>query len=700
MAGNFELLGPSHRNGHGQDPLAASFGNPSSGERPDGFQRIGASNTITLLQTHSNGGPANGVGHLSLGRFEVTQTAVQEMLVRAEKIMGEHRYVHFSLQDGRAVHLSKVADGIIVHAVNPGVLAKGVRYTDIEQRSFLSTNADNIHTISISNGLVERTDVILNDLEIFLWERAHRPLIVQVSPQGYHENDIHKLKLGLQDTGGQDKYINDCGDALTRVGYTVLNVNRAGPNHPTNGDVREGMHYSHTGMDLLFVRDGLPETDPRYGTFIPKEKMYPREEWISAELPSDPIFFGMARNLVGHLLREPQGREFVLVGHYADGGTVALHTKRIIQLAILNDPTLQDQGYKVPKVWFNAHSLGILKKQALDDSGERYDPEELRFDERHRFEKFLYDSVDGVVSTSDTMTKCMEDDFGRKVDYFLPPGVDTNQFHPRKKGVLRSDPRYDQTWEELCKLSGRTKEQLDAATLIMEVSRTAETKGKIDVLRAFAFSLSEDDMTHDRKFLIINIADPSRTGIQPSERALAHDLHREIKELGIGSWVITKNDFAPTTVAKLHRMADIFITGAVSEPWGMSLQQAAASRQAIISTTRVPSATSVLMGKDPHDYSVTGSPESRMLIGEGAVFVEPRDHRAASHAINFLIKEPREAARLAENAFKLVIPTYTWSAMITSFVQDAFDHDIDGSGQVVWPESKTSYRHLTKPRYV
>lgn len=656
------------------------------------------SRSIELLQTYRNGDNRSAAPNLSLARLEKDKLAVENLLERAEKIMGDHRYVHFSLQDGRAVHLSKVADGVLVHAVHPGVLPKEVRYTDIENRVFICPKPDNVHTLAVEEGAIERTDVILNDLEIFLYERAKRPLIVQVSPQGYHENDIHKLKLGLQDTGGQDKYINDSAHALTELGYTVLNVNRAGPNHPTNGDVREGMHYSYTNVDLLFVPDAIPATDPRHGTFIPKEKMYPSEDWVGTLPPSDPIFFGMARNLATQLQREPQARDFVLIGHYADGGTVAWHTARIIEERIAKDPSLSDLGYKVPKVWYNAHSLGVLKQRALEDAGESYDPEELRFAERNRFEQFLYDQVDGVISTSDTMTQSMNKDFGRSIDYFLPPGVDTNQFHRRPKGVDRSDARYDDTWQELCALAKLPKETLNAASLIMEISRTAETKGKIDVLRAFAHSLTEEDMRQDKKFLIINIANPDRPGIQPSERRLAESLQKEIKDLDIGRWVITKNDFAPTTVAKLHQMADIFITGAVSEPWGMSLQQAAASRQAIISTTRVPSGTSVLMGESPTELDIAGS-KDKLTIGEGAIFYEPTDHVAASHAINRLINDPQEAQNMAKRAFNRVIPGYTWSAMTATFVEDAFEHQIGGDGKVVWPVDNALLSKLTKPRW-
>ncbi len=657
--------------------------------------------SIELFHTQKVGTPESVHDKvLSLNRVDQTRQAVEQLLHRANLIMGEHSYVHFSLQDGRAVHLSKTDDGVIVHAVSPGILPKEVRYTDIEQRTFLNLKPENVYTVMIEKGSLERTDVILNDLEIFLNERALKPLVVQVSPQGYHENDIHKLKLGLKDTGGQDKYINDSGIALTRLGYNVLNVNRSGPNHPTNGDVRRGMHYSHTGMDLLFVDDAL--TDSRHSEFIMKEDMYPHGEWQGTP-PADPIFFGMACSLANHLAKEPQRRDFVLIGHYADGGTTAWHTAQIIKQKLQENPELAQEGYTVPKVWYNAHSLGVLKQRALEGANEEYDPAVLRFEDRHRFEQFLYDNVDGVLSTSDTMTQSMENDFGRPIDHFLPPGVDTNQFHPRASHVSRTSERYRETWDLLGKLSQQPFEVLSKATLIMEVSRTAETKGKDDVLQAFAANLTDADKQNNSKFLIINIADPNQPNMKPLEKQLAERLHQLVKDLGIEKWVITQNDFRPTMVAQLHQIADIFITGAISEPWGMSLQQAAASKQPVISTTRVPSGTQVLMNEVREVPVSIGGKSGTMLMADGAIFTEPNDYIAMASAMQHILDNPAEARAMAQRAYDLVIPHYTWSNQIVGFIESerGIGHEIGPDGKVVWPSSKALPNgNLTKPRYV
>ena len=130
----------------------------------------------------------------------------------------------------------------------------------------------------------------------------------------------------------------------------------------------------------------------------------------------------------------------------------------------------------------------------------------------------------------------------------------------------------------------------------------------------------------------------------------------------------------------------------------MSLQQAAASQQAIISTTRVPSGTSVLMGEKPTEIDVAGS-RHKVIMGDRAIFIEPTDHVAASYAINRLITNREEAASMAQRAFNRVIPSYTWNAMTADFIQDAFGQQIGGVGKVVWPKENALLGKLTKPRW-
>lgn len=604
---------------------------------------------------------------------ELIDSSLLALSQHARVIMGHHKYVSFDLNDdGRAMHLTSQADGgILIQVVSPGTLPAGTRYTIIEDRCFLAADESQMIEVEEPAEVLDKAKAVLAELTRFLIDRSKKPLIVQVSTQGYHENHPGKLELGIVDTGGQDKYINDSGISMTRLGFRVLNVNRAGPNHPTNHDSRRGMHYSHTGMDLLFVED------KNVDRFIPKEQMYPSEEWDKTP-PKDAVFFDLARNLVAHLQREPQAKKFLMIGHYADGAMVALHARDIIRDVIASNPEMEKKGFLVPTVASNPHSLGPLKERGLREGGEAV-PESLRLDVRKKFEKYVLDNADIRLSTSSTMTDSMLSDFGaRNPDFLMTPGVDINQFRPRPAEVSRTDARYSKVWQMFHELNKSPIEVLQSATIVMEASRSATTKGKDVVIRAFAASLTEEEMRENKKFLAINIVDPKREKLTAEERKLGEDLHRMIDELGIRPWIITKNSFTPHEVALMHQVTDIFITGASSEPWGMSAQQAAASKQPIISTSNVPSVMDVLVGPEERRQVISNQttnfnsvPESHpVTLGDGAIYFKPGDALAAANAIKWITENVQQAKEMAERAYHLTIPEFTWEGIVMRFLEE------------------------------
>jgi len=587
--------------------------------------------------------------------------------VRVRDLMHNHKYVSFDLDDtGRAIHLSKTEEGCLLHLVTPGTLPNGTRYSSIDERLFVHPKLGTppCDTVTDVDVIIQRANSILEELERFMERRSSRPMIVNVSPQGFHENHPHRLVLGLTDTGGQDRYVNDSAMSAAQKGCVVINVNRAGPNHPEHNDVRCGMHYSYVGVDLLFVADESPDR------FVAKEDMYPRMHWQQSLPRNDHVFFPLAKSLVSHLRDEPQillGKA-VVIGHYADGGSVALHCKEL----------LRKVGIVPPKIWYNAHSLGDLKKNSLLAAG-KIVSDTLRFPERMKVEQHLYDQVDGVLSTSGAMSASMRDFYNREPDFLLTPGIDDQTFYPRRQGQERSDPKYNDLWKELASTSNRTGAELQNAQLVMEISRTAETKGKDTVLRAFAECLKTDA----NKFLIINIADPAKPNLSGEELELGRSLRALIDELGIKERVILRNDWSPPLVALMHQVVDVFITGASSEPWGMSAQQAAACKQPIVSTYSVPSVTEVLMGEKVFLQGGYSTPGSEFSIGTGAICFKAGDSGSAAAAVQYYLDHPENAQLRAGNAYDLTIPRFTWARLMREFLETGCGFSFDAQGLAI-----------------
>ena len=589
---------------------------------------------------------------LELSSF--SRSAAASFGERITRLLGSHQYVSFCFnEDGRSLHLSRLSDGsgVGAHVVEAKVLPSGARYSSIEARVFVQNDQDPdavatspAEDLALANALAAA--------EHLLAERAGQPLLVNVSPQGYHENEPRRERLGLRDTGGQDKYINDLSFGAAETGIRVLNVNRAGPNHPINHDVRAGMHYSHTGVDLLFIQDGRPEV------FVAKEEMYPEIDLSRdrlTELPrGDAVFHPLGRALAAHLLNEPQvmaSNKVTLIGHYVDGITTALHTRSELEDAGIDRLLLKVVG--IP------HSTGPAKERGLIAAKQPV-PDDLRLPVRREFEGLAFRAVDILVSTSHTMSDSFRDDYGRKPNASLIPGVNAMLFRPRSDTRPKDHPSYEPVWQELSALSGAPVAELQRATLVMEVSRTAASKGKDIVVSAFARALHRNpDM-----FLIINAADPDLPNISAEERHVGLRVRSLIDQNGIRDRVALRSEWPNHQVATLSKLADIFISGATSEPWGMSVTQAGAAGMAVISSDAVPAATEVLWESDDPLTVQAGD----FAIGAGAGFYQSGDPEGAARLIAHFAENPALRKQLGARAHKLTEP-YHWNRLITDFLE-------------------------------
>lgn len=594
------------------------------------------------------------------------------------QVLGHHRYVSVEL-DGdaglRTVHIARPEshpDLVSVHVTSERTMPSGARYTSLDARTFLQVG-DGEPLDGPSND-VEQLDAILDDLREFFEERSSRPLMINVSPQGYHERD-KRLVMGLTDTGGQDKFIEDTAIVSAQLGFQVINVNRGGPAHPKLGDVREGMHYGADGVDLLFISDGNPD-------FVRKEDMFD-EVWVSEStdhgmesLRSRVIREGPCSDLARSLLTQLQREQppVALVGHYGDGGETVRHLVALMEAS----------GMAVPRTVHIPHSTGLLKKARLEADGKAVDPD-LRIPHREHAERLVYDSVDCLLSTSKDMSASLRDQYGARVDGMILIGVDTDRFHPREPGVARTDARYSHLWEMFSKETGRNISDLQKAQIVLEYSRTAPAKDKATTIRAFAESLRDAD--RDR-VLVLNVADPAEmkedNQAQAAERRYAQELRDLVKELGIEGNVVMQHSFPNELCAELCQVADVYISSAILEPWGMAVSEAAASRLPIVASNAVAIATELLVGEQGEVVHDDG--ERQLTKGPGALLFKPGNYKAAALALNRVLNQggAQEREELAQGAYDCVIPACTWKGILTQIWSEHLGVRFD-NGTVIVP---------------
>lgn len=360
-----------------------------------------------------------------------------------------------------------------------------------------------------------------------------REHILMISNHGIHQWDIVP---GLPDTGGQNVYVNQFTDTLSKLGFRVTIANRGGYRHPVTGEMRRGLHYLSENRRILYVEDDREE-------FLRKEDM-------NKQIPK------LARFLSGFLDNEGT-RVDLTISHYWDGCKVGVIFCR-------------KYADRIRHFWV-PHSLGTVKKRNIDPSTW----ESLRIDERIEIERSLLAELDNVVATSSVIRSSLKQDYGYQASLFLPPCIDTERFHPRKIAESHS------IWGFLSDCTGLSESTIRKCRMVSEISRTDRTKRKEVLIRAFArVQRHIPDCV-----LIISIDD--------TEKGLSEELHKLIVELGIQSHTAVighEHEHLPN----IYGVTDVYCSPSVMEGFGISVQEAAATGVPVVGSHLIPFAVEYL----------------------------------------------------------------------------------------------------------
>ena len=423
---------------------------------------------------------------------------------------------------------------------------------------------------------------------------------------------IHQWQVipGLPDTGGQNVFVNQFSEALARPGFKITIANRGGYAHPVTGEWRRGLVYKDGQQRILYLEDGCPE-------FVRKEDMH-------QQIP------GLVDSLTRQLDAEGTTVDLIL-SHYWDAA----------QIGVLYNAGRRELARHV---WV-PHSLGTLKKRNVSPA--RWG--DLRIDERIAVEQTLVPRLDGVAATSSIVQQALVEDYQYTgPDLFLPPCVDTARYYPR------AVPDGDPVWAFLSRHSGLPPAELRRCKIVTEISRTDTTKRKDVLIRAFA-------RAHQRtphSLLLVSIDDN-----QPD---LARELEQLIRGLDIQSHVAVVGsvwDWLPT----LYATTDIYCTPSVMEGFGMSAQEAAATRVPVVASHLVPFVTGYLLGSDVRQVTFDRD-RPPLQVGSGAIVVQADDIDGFAHALEMLLADDALREEMGRSAYHTTVPYFTWQNMVTLFL--------------------------------
>jgi glycosyltransferase involved in cell wall biosynthesis len=330
---------------------------------------------------------------------------------------------------------------------------------------------------------------------------------------------------------------------------------------------------------------------------------------------------------------------------YDEGITVDLIISHYWDAAKIGVGYNESLTERVIHLWV-PHSLGTLKKRNVN-------PDQwtaLRIDERVEAERNLVRHLDGIAATSSTIRTTLINDYGYNTpDLFLPPCVDEGRYYPRKV----SDD--DKIWNFLSDRSALTREEIRKCKIVSEISRTDTTKRKNVLIEAFAIAGNR----HPDSLLVVSIDDKNK--------ALAQELRELIQKSGAASNIVEVGsiwDILPV----LYAITEIYCTPSVMEGFGMSAQEAAATKVPVVASNLVPFVDEYLLDEEVEE--IWGDETSASIrVGPGAIVCRADDVNAFAFALDLLLKNESLRREMGENAYSATIPYFTWDNMVRRFLE-------------------------------
>ena len=438
----------------------------------------------------------------------------------------------------------------------------------------------------------------------------NKPYLVLISIHGLIRG--YDLELGRDaDTGGQTKY--------------VVELARALGTHPAVGRV-----------DLLTRLVADPAVSPDYAK--PVEALAANVQIIripcgdDGYLPKEQLWDfldSFADSALAYLKQQPH-LPAIIHSHYADAGYVG--TRLSHQLGI-------------PLV-FTGHSLGRSKRRRLLAAGNDRNVIEARYHMTRRIE--AEETTLAVAECIITSTRQEIDEQYGLYDHYepaymrvIPPGTDLQQFQPPMDDELDTPIA-----AELARFLHHP-----AKPMILELSRPDPRKNIVELISAYGDSTELQDLAN------LVIVAGNREDIREMDsgaQEVLNDILLTIDQYDLYGKVAYPKHHQPAEVALLYRLASlskgVFINPALTEPFGLTLIEAAASGVPIIATE-------------------DGGPMDIINNCQNGYLINPLDRADITSKLLQILKNNPQWDTFTANGLQGVRCHYSWQAHTDTYMQ-------------------------------
>ncbi len=413
------------------------------------------------------------------------------------------------------------------------------------------------------------------------------------------------------DTGGQVRYVLELAKALgerpevARVELLTRQVL----------DLRVGADYADhrepIGERAFIVR--VPCGPNRY---LRKETLWPYLD----------DFVDHALQYLHHRDRLPD----VVHGHYADAGYVARCIARL-----LNRPLVQ-----------TGHSLGRVKRDRLLEKGLSEETIEERYHISRRIEEEERTLAAADLVVASTRQEVEEQyglyrSAGRSKMLVIPPGVDLASFRPPRRGD--SPPGLADDLRRFLRHPKRP--------MVVAVQRPDERKNLGTLIDAYAGRPS----LRQRANLVLMVGNRGDIGdLDGGQRRVIEDMLRAIDRHDLYGQVAYPKQHLSDEIPELLRFAaargGVLVNPALTEPFGLTLIEAAASGLPVVGPT-------------------DGGPREIVENCGHGVLVDPLDAGGMAEAIEGILTDRRRWRRMSRAGARGARQHYSWSGHAARYVK-------------------------------
>ncbi|GMR15910.1 MAG: HAD-IIB family hydrolase [Gammaproteobacteria bacterium] len=421
----------------------------------------------------------------------------------------------------------------------------------------------------------------------------------------------HDLELGRDaDTGGQTKYVVDLAKALAErddVEQVDLITRRI-------VDVNVSDDYANP-TEVLSDKARIVRIDAGPEEYIPKEQLWDHLD----------SFMDNLTNWLNEQARMPD----LVHSHYADAGYVGVRLANLLGVPFIH----------------TGHSLGRDKRKRLLARGLSRDEIEHVYNMERRIdaEEEILANADLVITSTHNE---IEEQYGLYNYYdpgrmsVVPPGTDLTLFHPpqgnEETSFAAQLPRF---------LNDPGK------PLILALSRPDERKNILTLIEAFGESRALQQIAN---LLIVAGSRGDIRDMESGAQSVLTNILLLIDSYDLYGKVAIPKAHSSDEVPAIYRLVTssrgVFINPALTEPFGLTLLEAAASGLPIVATEN-------------------GGPVDIIENCKNGELVDPLDKSAIIKALLKFLKNKKNWSQAAKNGIEGVSKHYSWQSHVKTYLE-------------------------------